>query len=130
MNRLRVRESAIQRAVLDHWRKLGEPDTLVAAVPNAGALGQPGLHPGIFDLICIGALIPTRIGFIELKADKGVVSDAQEAFKRLLLRHDISYAITYGRDMPIDVLEMWGLVRRRAKPLIDTTKRRHTRMLP
>ena len=115
MRRTRLRESAIQRAVVDHWRKLAMPDTLVAAIPNAGALGQPGLHAGLFDLLCMGPLVPTRVGFIELKADKGVVSDAQEAFKKLLLRHDISYAITYGRDMPIDVLEMWGLVKRRAK---------------
>src|SRR3954467_10993868 len=114
MRRLRVRESAIQGAVLDHWRTLGEPDTLVAAIPNAGALGQPGLHAGLFDLICIGRHIPGRLGFIELKADKGVVSAAQEAFKKLLLIHDISYAVTWGRDQPIEALEAWKLVKRRA----------------
>jgi len=116
MNRLRVRESAIQRAVVDHWRKLGLPDTLVAAIPNAGALGQAGLHAGLFDLLAIGPYVPTRIGFIELKADKGKTSPAQDAFKALLLRHDISYAVTYGRDQPIDVLERWGLVKPRMKP--------------
>jgi hypothetical protein len=115
VNRLRVRESAIQRAVIDHWRKVGLPDTLVAAIPNAGALGQAGLHAGLFDLLVIGPLVPTRIGFIELKTDKGKTSPAQDTFKKLLLRHDISYAVTYGRDQPIDVLEMWGLVKQRAK---------------
>jgi hypothetical protein len=112
---IRPRESAIQAAVVDHWRKLAMPDTLVAAIPNAGALGQAGLTAGLFDLLCIGPLVPTRIGFIELKADKGIVSGAQLSFKKLLLFHDISYAITFGRDQPIDVLEMWGLVKQRAK---------------
>ena len=87
------------------------PDTLVAAIPNAGALGQAGLHAGLFDLLVLGPLVPTRIGFIELKTDKGKMSAAQEAFKTMLLRHDISYAVTYGRDQPIEVLRMWGLIR-------------------
>jgi len=115
MNRLRIRETAIQKAVVDHWRKTGMPDTLVAAIPNAGALGQAGLTAGLFDLLCIGPMVPGRIGFIELKTDKGIVSDAQLDFKKLLLRHDIAYAIAYGRDQPIDVLELWGLVRLRVK---------------
>jgi len=116
MRRTRViRETAIQAAVIDHWRKLGEPDTLVAAIPNAGALGQAGLTAGLFDLICIGPRIPSRIGFIELKTDKGKASPAQDKFKALLLRHDISYALTFGRDQPIEVLEAWHLVKRRMK---------------
>ena len=129
MRRLRLRETAIQQAVIDHWRKLGQPETLVAAIPNAYAFGQPGLTAGLFDLLCIGRHIPGRIGFIELKVDdKSIVSEAQLAFKALLLRHDISYALTYGRDQPIDVLEAWGLVRPRKKELLDTTKRQ-TRMI-
>ena len=116
MNRLRgLRESQIQRAVIDHWRKLGEPDTLVAAIPNAGALGQAGLTAGLFDLLCIGPYVPGRLGFIELKTDTGKTSEAQEAFKALLIHHDISYAIARGREQPIQVLEMWGLVKRRIK---------------
>ncbi len=42
-----VRESAIQSAVVEHWRVLGLPNTLVAAIPNAGALGQAGLNAGL-----------------------------------------------------------------------------------
>lgn len=116
MNRFRIRETAIQKAVIDHWRTLGLPDTLVAAIPNAGALGQPGLTAGLFDLLCIGPHIPGRIGFIELKRDdKAPVSAAQLGFKALLLRHDISYALTCGRDQPIEVLEAWGVIKRRIK---------------
>ena len=39
----------------------------------------------------------------------------QEAFKKLLLTHDISYAVTWGRDKPIEVLEAWKLVKRSKK---------------
>lgn len=116
MNRLRfIRETAIQHAVIDHWRKLGEPNTLVAAIPNAGALGQAGLTAGLFDLLCIGPHIPGRVGFIELKTDTGKLSLAQEVFLGILQRYDISYAVARGRDQPIEVLEAWKLVKRRAE---------------
>jgi hypothetical protein len=128
MRRLRLRETMIQRAVVDHWRALGLPGTLVAAVPNAGALGQPGLTAGVFDLICIGPQILGRVGFIELKTDDGTLSEAQKAFLKILQDNDVTYAVAYGREEPIQVLELWGLVRPRAK-LLDTTKRRETRML-
>lgn len=108
-------EKSIQRAVIQHWKTFGLPDTLVAAIPNAAAFGQSGLTKGLFDLLAIGPYVPMRVGFIELKTEEGKMSPAQEAFKKLLLHHDISYAVTFGRDQPIDVLEMWNLVKRRAK---------------
>lgn len=111
---LRTPEKAIQQAVLQHWRELGVEGSLVAAVPNAGSLGQPGLTKGIFDLLVIGGNIPGGLGFIELKTDKGILSAAQERFKQLLIRNAIPYAVTYGRDEPIRVLEEWGVVRRAA----------------
>lgn len=114
-SRIRIRETQIQQAVVDHWRKLGLPDTMVFAIPNANAFGQPGLTPGVFDLGCIGPHIPGKVGYIELKTDTGELSDAQKIFKALLLRHDIAYAICHGRDEPITVLEAWKLVRPRIK---------------
>ncbi len=105
-----MRESAIQAAVIAHWRSLGYPDTLVAAIPNAGAFGQPGLTKGVFDLLVIGG--KNRIGLIELKSVGGTLSTHQEYFKSLLITNGVSYAVTYGRDQPIRVLEDWGVVRR------------------
>jgi hypothetical protein len=112
-----MRERDIQSAVLDHWLKLGTPDSLVAAIPNARAFGQPGLTPGLFDLIVIGDLVGgAKIGFIELKRDaKATLSPHQTAFKSLLLRHGILYAVTHGRDQPIQALETWGAVRSQAR---------------
>ncbi len=111
-----MKESQIQAAVLAHWRSLALPGTLVAAVPNAGALGQPGLHRGLFDLIVMGGpFLRDRTGWIELKAAKGKVSPHQITFGNLCIHNGVPHAITYGRDEPIRVLEEWQVVRRVVK---------------
>ena len=112
MSQARLSEKAIQTAVIDHWRALGVPDSLVAAIPNAGSFGQPGLHKGLFDLLVIAPGF--GVGFIELKTERGRLSAAQEAFKTVLLRAVVPYAVCSGRDEPIRALEQWGVVRRTA----------------
>jgi len=104
-------ERLIQAAVIEHWRKLGLPGTLVAAVPNAKAHGQPGLTRGLFDLIVMSPHLGDRTGWLELKAEGGVLTEAQKQFKRLCLARNIPYAVAIGRDQPIIVLETWGAVR-------------------
>ena len=109
------RESLIQAAVVDHWRTLGQPRTLVAAIPNANAHGQPGLTKGLPDLMVIGPRVPGNLAFIELKRERtSAISAAQLEFARLCLEHDVSVVITYGRDEPVKVLEQWSVVRRAA----------------
>lgn len=109
-------EKAIQRAVIQHWKAFGIPGTLVAAIPNANAFGQAGLTKGLFDLLVIGIIGgPRQVGFIELKAAKGVMSPHQMAFQTLLMANQIPYAVTYGREQPIQVLEAWGIVRPQAE---------------
>ena len=106
-------ESAIQAAVLEHWLTLGQPNTLVAAIPNAFAHGQPGLTKGLPDLLVIAPGLP--VGFIELKRDEDSdVTDAQRGFGSLCARIGVPYAICVGRDEPITRLEYWGVVRRAA----------------
>jgi hypothetical protein len=106
-------EKQIQSAVLAHWKALGLPGTLVAAVPNAGAMGQPGLHRGLFDLIVMGGpFLRDRTGWIELKTAKGKLSPHQITFGNICLLAGVPHAITYGRDEPIRVLEEWQVVRR------------------
>lgn len=108
-----MKESQIQAAVLAHWRSLALPGTLVAAVPNAGALGQPGLHRGLFDLIVMGGpFLRDRTGWIELKTVNGKVSPHQITFGNICLLNGVPHAITFGRDEPIRVLEEWQVVRR------------------
>ena len=106
---LSMNEKQITRAVIEHWRSAGKPQTLVASIPNAGAMGQYGLTPGLPDLLVIGPDI--RTAFIELKTNKGKVSDAQRAFGELCMGNGILYAITYGRDEPIELLRAWRIVK-------------------
>lgn len=107
----RLSEAAIQSAVLAHWRALGRPNTLVAAIPNARAHGQAGLTAGLPDLIAIGPGI--GVGFVELKTDTGKVRPAQAAFGALCRAIGVRHPITRGRDEPIAMLELWGVVRPR-----------------
>ena len=109
-------EKAIQAAVIEHWRTLGLRDTLVAAIPNAGALGQPGLTCGLGDLLVVSPSLPGCVGFLELKREeRSPVSDAQRAFGRLCMKLGVPYALCVGRDEPIRILEAWGVVRTQAR---------------
>lgn len=103
------RESEIQSAVMKHWALFGLPHTLVAAIPNAKAHGQPGLTPGLPDLLVIGGRV--RIGFVELKSSRGRLRPAQGLFMNLCAFAGIAHAVTYNRDEPIAILESWGVVR-------------------
>jgi hypothetical protein len=106
-------EQAIQAAVVHHWRMLGLPGTLVAAIPNQYAHGQPGLTRGLADLLVIAPGLP--VAFIELKRDEdSPISDEQREFGKLCMALGIRYAICIGRDEPITMLEAWSAVRRAA----------------
>lgn len=109
-------EREIQAAVVEHWRTLGLPNTLVAAIQNAYAHGQPGLTRGLADLLVIGPNLPSGCaGFIELKRDERAErTDEQWRFAKLCAQLGIPYAVCFGRDQPIALLERWGIVRRAA----------------
>jgi hypothetical protein len=104
-----MNEASIHKAVVAHWRALGLPGTLVATIPNMGAMGQYGLTKGLPDLMVLAPGLP--VGFIELKAAKGRVSEAQIVFKDRCEALNVPHAITYGRDEPIKLLEQWKVVR-------------------
>ena len=106
-------EDAITAAVVDHWKTLGVPGSLVASIPNKRAFGQPGLRRGLADLLILAPGLP--VGFIELKRDENsVVSDEQRDFAMTCHTLGIPYERTVGRDEPIKLLEDWGVVRRQA----------------
>ena len=112
--RLLPLEKAVQGAVVDHWQVLGNPETLLAAIPNAGAMGQPGLTKGLADLLCLGRGLPggVPVGFIELKRHhRSVRTDEQIAFAELCRALGVPHEFCAGRDEPIAVLERWGLAR-------------------
>jgi hypothetical protein len=107
-------ERLIQEGVIEHWRLLGLPGTLVAAIPNARSFGQAGLTKGLFDLIVMSPTLGDRTGWLELKADHGVPSKDQIDIQALMTRLGIPHAVAIGRDEPIRVLERWGAVKRQA----------------
>jgi hypothetical protein len=51
-------------------------------------------------------------GFIELKATRGRLSADQIAIGDVIKQRGAPYAVTFGRDQPIEVLEQWGAVRK------------------
>ena len=103
-------ENAIQAAIIEHWRLFGVEGSLVAAIPNAYAHGQAGLTSGLPDLIVVSPLLGRMTGFIELKTARGRLSEAQKDIGALLKARGAPYAVTYGRDEPIRILELWGAV--------------------
>jgi hypothetical protein len=104
-------EAQIQGAVLDHWKKLGVPGSLVACIPNAWAQGQVGLTRGLFDLIVLSPLLGERTGWLELKTERGRTSIEQIELRDRFRELGVPHAITFGRDEPIEVLRQWGAVR-------------------
>ena len=104
-----VSEKAIHSAVIQHWKALGYSGTLVATIPNAGAMGQAGLTKGLPDLLVIGP--GAFAGGIELKRQGGKPSPEQIAMQEQWRANGIRYEITFGRDEPIKLLEQWGITR-------------------
>lgn len=106
-----MKESQIHKAVVAHWKALGLPGTMVATIPNMGAMGQHGLTKGLPDLILIA---PRLHGYLELKTETGKLTRPQEDFQSLCIARGIPFYVTYGRDEPIRLLEELGIVRRAA----------------
>lgn len=109
-NKYGASEKAIHAAVIDHWRICGVPGSLVATIPNEGAKGQPGLRRGLADLLVIAPGLP--VGFLELKRIGGLLTEDQADFGQLCAMQRIPWAVSYGRDEPIAILEQWGVVRK------------------
>lgn len=106
---LATSEKEILASVVAHWRALGVPGSLVASIPNEASFGQAGLTRGLADLLVIAPGLP--VGFLELKTERGRLSVHQEAFEAICDRAGVLYAVTYGRDEPIALLEAWKVVR-------------------
>lgn len=93
-------ESQIQRQILD-WLKATCPSAIVFAVPNgehrnkitAAKLKGQGVKAGAADLIFVHQGI---IAFIEVKTEKGRLSEAQKAFRDACATHQVPYAVVRG----------------------------------
>jgi hypothetical protein len=105
-------EQETTAAILDHWKLCGVPGSLVAALPNKNAHGQPGLTPGLPDLMVLSPFLGPLTGFIELKRMRlGRLSPAQKEIGGLICQRGAPYAVCRGRDEPIEQLRAWGALR-------------------
>lgn len=105
-------EDQITDAVVEHWRTFAVRGSLVASIPNKRAFGQPGLTPGLPDLLVLSPQLGRLTGFIELKRERGArLSEAQINVGELLRLRGAPYAVCWGRDEPIAQLRTWGAIR-------------------
>ena len=106
-------EAALQRAVMQYLRLMLPKSVRAFAVPNAGALGQPGLTAGIPDICLVRA--GGLVAFIELKAGKGRLSPAQAEFLDWCAEQGIPACVCRSVDDVRDLLSTWGIVTREAR---------------
>lgn len=102
-------EKEITRAVFAHWAARKVPGSLMFSIPNAFAHGQAGLTRGVFDL---GVMAPgLGAAYLELKTEKGRLSEAQKDFQTNCIRCNVRYAICFGLDEALTTLEQWGVLK-------------------
>lgn len=110
-------EHALQVKVLAHLTQYGRPDLYWFAIPN-GDLRHPsvgrrlkaeGVKPGSPDL-CV-MLEAGRTGWLELKAPRGVLSDAQKGFAARADRLGHLWAVARNMEQAIEALTSWGVMR-------------------
>jgi VRR-NUC domain len=105
-------EQETTAAILEHWKLCGVPGSLVAAIPNKQAHGQPGLTPGLPDLLVMTPQLGPLTGYIELKRMRlGRLSPAQIKIGGIIQERGAPYAVCKGRDEPIEQLRAWGAIR-------------------
>lgn len=100
MRHFAISESAVQRQLLD-WLAAALPDAIVFAVPNGerrdkitGArLKAQGVLAGAPDLVVCHRGV---IAFVEVKKDKGRLSEAQKVFRDTCAEHQLPYAVIRG----------------------------------
>lgn len=96
-------EDRIQQEIVEWYRnnyclKHHNPRGMIFAVPNQGQryLTKIGVLAGVSDLIVI--LPNSKMIFVEVKTDKGVVSKVQREFGVRVYSHDFDYHIIRSLD--------------------------------
>lgn len=109
-------ESVIQRAVRQRlairgYEAVAVPNgshlagDKIARIKQIAAMKADGLKPGFPDLIVIGR---GRVGFMEIKTPKGVMSQAQRNCRAWLEKDGQKFAVVYDAGEVDQVLLQWG----------------------
>lgn len=110
-------EHQLQMRVLDHLTVHGRRDLYWFAIPNGGLrhpgvakkLKAEGVKPGAPDL-CV-MLENGRVGWLELKAARGVLSDQQLGFAARADRLGHFWAVARTLEQAVETLTSWGVMR-------------------
>jgi hypothetical protein len=116
--RRRQPEAEIQKALIAHLRARGVPNLFYMHVPNGGVRSKAeaaifaglGVVAGVPDLIVIRG---GQIYALELKADRGRVSEVQRQTHERMQAAGATVAVACGLDAAIRQLEAWSLLRGR-----------------
>lgn len=107
-------EEAAQRQVVEYLQLSAPPSLIWYACPNGGhSKGQNGRNkalgvlPGVPDLHFV--LDGNRIAYIEMKAPKGVLSEAQKTFKAVCVLRGSPWALCRSVDEVEAALRSWGV---------------------
>lgn len=111
----KLSEAQLTRAVMQHWRARGLPNTRVVSLPNMGSMGQAGLTRGLPDLLVVSKHLPGGLGLLELKTETGKLSTEQTAFRSTCISAGAKIAVAYGLDQALEVLLDWGVIKPEAK---------------
>jgi hypothetical protein len=112
---MRRQEDQIQKAIVEHFRCRGAPNTVMFSVPNGGArtrteaaiLKATGVLAGAPDLVFVKA---GRIYGLEVKTKNGRLSHAQLVVQGAINDAGGYCATAFGLDKAIAILETWGLL--------------------
>jgi hypothetical protein len=116
MTRLNRPEQQYQRAVIQHIAWRARPGVFAFHVPTGGwrsrvesaILKAIGTVAGVPDIICI---FQGRVYALELKAERGRVTDVQRVVHERLREAGAHVAVAHGIDQALAQLEAWNLLR-------------------
>jgi hypothetical protein len=115
-------EHLIQRAVLQYLRVNAKPEIVYFSIPNGGLrnarvaqqMKAEGLRPGVADLCFM--LPKGRCAWMELKTEKGRLSDVQIGFKTRCRELGHLWAMARSVDEAIPYFDAWNILRNSRRP--------------
>lgn len=124
----RREEDQVQAAVVLHLATRALPGVVWWHTPNggyrnageAGRFKALGVRPGVPDLL---ALHRGHLYALELKTERGRVSDAQGEMIAALEAAGARCAVAFGLDDALTALERWGLIRPSASSALAAEQR-------
>lgn len=109
-------ESALQKQVMEFYRKTRAPGTMAFSIANERKCGvreltrliAMGMRPGIADL---GFVMDGRLHFMELKSATGKQRSSQKTFQLECRACLIPYVLVNNLDDAIAAMTAWGALR-------------------